>query len=184
MALRQDEEWVWLSLLSPAALSSWTPPGIAWYSRQDGGERDHLGSKVRDIGQEEDEERFDDAHTFGEPRDQGQEEGKEQPHSRASQAHQEEGSWWGEKTHLHQGWPSPTLPPQSPPKLPTVMADTRPLGWRQQSCGAQWYDSTCACPPHLRARKRGGWAGGAYTHLPPSRSPWRGCVQGPAPRKS
>lgn len=130
MALRQDEEWVYTLPLaaqhcSPSFLGS---PGQ--YSRQDGGERDHLGSQVRHVGQEEDEERLDDAHALGEPRDQGQQEGKEQPHGCAPQAHQEEGGWREEKCHLNHKkvgpapvlpmlhWPSAMLPPRSPPKHP------------------------------------------------------------------
>lgn len=99
MTLRRDEEWVCSPPLAaqhctPDFLA--TPLGTPRYSRQDGGERDHLGSKVCNVGQEEDEERLNDAHALGEPRDEGQEESEEQPHSRASKAHQEEGGWWGE----------------------------------------------------------------------------------------
>lgn len=143
-----------LLLLSTATPISWAPLGDPEYSRQDGGERDHLGSQVRDVGQEEDEERLDDAHALGEPRDQGQQEGEEQPHGCAPQAHQEEGGWREEKSHVNHkevgptpvphsramlGWPIAMFPPRSPPKHPMehkALDDLKASLWSTSAVGA------------------------------------------------
>ena len=76
----------------------WTPPGPASVhvrgdhlqcplpaaclqgpqdSRKNGGERGHFSSKVGCVGEEEDQQRLDDADPLGEACGQGQEEGKD-----------------------------------------------------------------------------------------------------------
>lgn len=61
--------------LSPLPFT--TSPQAHRDSRKNGGERGHLSSEVGCVGEEEDQQRLDDADPLGEACGQGQEEGKD-----------------------------------------------------------------------------------------------------------
>lgn len=61
--------------------------------RQNGRQREELSGQVRQVDQQEDEERLDDADLLGETSDEAEEDGEDQPHQSPANADDEEGSW-------------------------------------------------------------------------------------------
>ena len=69
----------------------------SWSSdlRQDGGQREELGGQVRQVDQQEDEERLDDADLLSEASDETQDDGKDQTHQSPADTDDEEGGCAG-----------------------------------------------------------------------------------------